>query len=316
MCADAVTPLLLPAVSDRSHAPHVSICVLTYQRPAMLARCLGALSLQVVEGFTCSILVVDNDADESAKLVVQEWVGQSKVRIDYAVEPVQSISLARNRAVRCSDGDYIAFIDDDEVAEPEWVATLLTNCRSLGVHGVLGPVLAQFEGSPPPWLIESGLCRRADFPTGTLLTSSRYMRTGNFLFSRDLVTGAHLPFNPKFGLSGGEDADFFERMLHLGRKFAWVNEARVHEWVPAERQTLGYHLRRGVIRGVMEADKHALLSAGTAKSLAAIAVYVAAMPFLVIFRFPLFARCAVSCCDHAAKLLAQCGIRLARKRTF
>ena len=149
MCADATTPLLLPAATEQTHALHVSICVLTYKRPTMLARCLGALSNQVVEGFTCSILVVDNDADESAKLVVQEWVCRSKVRIDYAVEPVQSISLARNRAVRCSDGDYIAFIDDDEVAELEWVATLLTNCRSLGVDGVLGPVLAQLRDRLP-----------------------------------------------------------------------------------------------------------------------------------------------------------------------
>jgi hypothetical protein len=142
------------------------------------------------------------------------------------------------------------------------------------------------------------------------------MRTGNVIFARDLVRDLELPFDPRLGLSGGEDADFFDRMLSAGRSFVWCEEARVHERVPEERQRLRYHLRRALIRGVTEADKKELASLDTLKSVIAVAVYAVALPFLFVLSYRLFARYLVSCTDHAAKLLAHFGIRLARERTF
>lgn len=296
--------------------PRIAVCVPTYRRPQMLEACLGALVVQERAGFDYSIVVVDNDAAQSAREVVERCGGRTSVAIAYAVEATQNISLARNRAVAASRCDYIAFIDDDECADADWLKCLYSTCRELGVDGVLGPVLPRFEGTPPGWLVESGLCLRTSFPTGTPLTSSRYMRTGNVLFARAIVGNVETPFDPQLGRSGGEDADFFDRMLAAGRSFAWCNEARVHEWIPADRQTLRYHLRRAVMRGVTEADKRDLLSLGTAKSIVAIVAYAIALPFLLVVRFPLFAKYLVRCCDHAAKLLAQCGVKLARERSF
>jgi len=294
----------------------IDVCVLTYKRPSMLDGCLASLSAQQRGDFDYSIVVIDNDAGRSAQETVAKWACPSPLRIEYEVEPEQNISRARNRAVAASDGDYIAFIDDDESAEAEWLLHLYATCQRFGVDGVLGPVLPKFDGTPPAWLVESGLCMRRSFPTGTPLLSSTYMRTGNVLFSRELVRKLDAPFDPRLGRSGGEDADFFERMLGAKRTFVWCNEARVHEHVPAERQTLRYHLRRAVMRGVTEADRQDLISVGTVKSVLAAAVYAAAIPVLFIVRYPLFARCLVSCCDHVAKLLAQCGIRLGRVRSF
>ena len=298
------------------HLPHIEVCVLTYRRPDMLASCLAALIRQQQKGFTYSILVVDNDAEHSAEDVVGRSARQSPVRIAYAVEPQQNISRARNKAVESASGDWIAFIDDDESAEPDWLLRLHATGREYLADGVLGPVLPRFEGTPPEWLPKSGLCLRSSFPTGAPLANSKYMRTGNVLFDRRIVEGLEAPFDPRLGRSGGEDADFFDRMLQSNRTFVWCNEARVHEWVPADRQTLGYHLRRAVIRGVTEAEKRDLMSFGTIKSVAAIAVYAIALPVLLVVRYDLFARYLVRCCDHAAKLLAHCGIKLARERTF
>ncbi len=299
-----------------SDVPRIAVCVPTYMRPQMLESCLDALIVQEREGFDYSVVVVDNDTAQSARRIVDQCRSRTSVAIDYAVEAVQNISLARNRAVATSRGDYIAFIDDDECAEPDWLSRLYVTCRDLGVDGVLGPVLPRFEGTPPKWLVESGLCVRTSFPTGTPLTSSRYMRTGNVLLARAIVSDLKVPFDPQLGRSGGEDADFFDRMLAVGRSFAWCNEARVHEWIPVDRQTLRYHLSRAVMRGVTEAEKRDLVSLGTAKSLVAIAAYAIALPFLLVVRFPLFAKYLVRCCDHVAKLLAQCGVKLARERSF
>jgi glycosyltransferase involved in cell wall biosynthesis len=290
--------------------------VLSYKRPALLAACLDALGAQKVDGFGFSIVVVDNDVEQSARGVAKEWAAANPIRIDYEVEPEKNISRARNKAVAKADGRYIAFIDDDESAERDWLWHLYHACVEYRVDGVLGPVLPSFEGSPPAWFMKSGLSMRASFPTGTRLLDSRYMRTGNVIFARDLVRDLELPFDPRLGLSGGEDADFFDRMLSAGRSFVWCEEARVHERVPEERQKLRYHLRRALIRGVTEADRRDLASLDTLKSVIAVAAYALALPFLFILSYRLFARYLVSCADHVAKLLAHFGIRLARERTF
>jgi succinoglycan biosynthesis protein ExoM len=296
--------------------PHISVCVLSYKRPELLGVCLDALGAQRAAGFSYSIVVVDNDAEQSARGVVETWASANPIEIVYEVEPEKNISRARNKAVATASGSYIAFIDDDESAEPDWLWHLHHACVEFQADGVLGPVLPQFEGSPPAWFVKSGLSMRSSFATGTRLLSSTYMRTGNVIFGRDLVRDLDVPFDPRLGLSGGEDADFFDRMLAAGRSFVWCEEARVHERVPEERQTLRYHLRRALIRGVTEADKQDLASLGTLKSMAAVVVYALALPFLFILSYRLFARYLVSCADHLAKLLAHFGIRLARERTF
>lgn len=297
--------------------PHISVCVPTYKRPGMLAQCLDGLERQERRGFTYSIVVVDNDVQQSARSVVEDWARRSTIEVLYACEPEQNISRARNRAVANASGEYIAFIDDDEVPDPAWLVNLHAACSTfLLVDGVLGPVLPQFLGTPPAWLVKSGLCLRTSFPTGTPATDPKHMRTGNVLLRKALIEGLQTPFDPRLGRTGGEDSDFFERMVKAGRSFVWCDEARVYEDVPVERQTLRYHVKRAFVRGAVQSDKQAFLSYGTFKSAAAVVLYCAVLPVLLATRYHLFAKYLVSCSDHLAKLLGYIGIRPGRERTF
>ena len=299
-----------------SRSPHISICVPTYKRPAMLVKCLDALKMQQAEGFTYSIVVVDNDPGHSASELVLERSDCVSGSVTYVREEEPNISRARNKAVATATGEYVAFVDDDEVAEPTWLLNLYDTCRKWSADGVLGPVIPLYEGRPPEWLVRSGLCDRSRFTTGTRLDSPRYLRTGNILLRRSLFEGLKTPFDPDFGRTGGEDVDFLNRMVRAGRLLVWCDEARVHETVPVARQQLGYHLRRAVIRGVAEAEQQAFLSYGTIKSVAAVLLYAIALPFLLVTRYHLFVRYLVKWCDHLAKVLAHFGVRLSHERTF
>jgi succinoglycan biosynthesis protein ExoM len=294
----------------------VTVCIPTYRRPALLRRCLLEAGRQETDGFAYNIVVVDNDRDESARTVVEGLRLRLSVEIAYHVEPVQSISLTRNRAVAASDGELIAFMDDDEFPGPTWLVELVGAYQRYGADGVLGPVVPFYSVKPPRWLQKSGLCDRATFPTGTLLRNSRYLRTGNVLLARRLFDPGEQPFAPSFGLTGGEDVDFFERMLRRGRSFVWCQEAPVHEEVPGERQRRMYFVRRALLRGVVRAGSEPFFSLRTAKSLAGVILYSFSLPFLMLAGEHLFMRYLVKDCDLAAKLLAHCGIRLARKRSF
>ncbi len=300
----------------KSEIPHISVCIPTYMRPNMLGRCLEALLNQESGRFTFSIVVVDNNVDQSARPIVRKFQNRTSIGLHYEVEPAQNISLARNRAMSNCQGDLIAFIDDDEFPEPNWLKELFNAYINFLVDGVLGPVIPFYEGTPPRWLVKSGLCVRTSFQTGTTLNDSKYMRTGNVLFGRHILMSNEEPFDPKLGRTGGEDADFFSRMLQKGRSFVWCKDARVYEEVPEERQKRGYYIRRAFIRGVTSADEQPFMGVGTIKSIAAVALYTISLPFLLAVGHHLFMKYFVKDCNHVAKLLAHLGIRLARERTF
>ena len=104
---------------------HICVCVCTYQRPELLRRSLSKLEVQETEGlFDYSIVIVDNDRAASARQIVESLARQSQISISYYLEPEQNIALARNRAVDNAQGDFIAFIDDDEFPPNDWLLKL------------------------------------------------------------------------------------------------------------------------------------------------------------------------------------------------
>ncbi len=276
----------------------------------------GMLSQRTEAAFTYEVVVVDNDCHRSAEGTVKQFQSDNDINVFYDCESEQSISLARNRAIKNATGNFIAFMDDDEYPEANWLLMLYQAYYRFQVDGVLGPVIPFFKKPPPEWLLKSKLCVRSSFPTGTMLENSKYMRTGNVFFRREIIEDIEIPFDPRFGRTGGEDVDFFDRMLRAGYSFVWCDEAQVKEEVPTERQKLGYYVRRAFLRGSTAANREAFFSYGTAKSLTALFVYTISLPFLALFRYDLFVKYLIKDCDHLAKLLAQCGIKLVRERTF
>ena len=292
--------------------PHVSICVCTFQRPKMVGRLLDALDRQQTEAlFEYSVTIVDNDAAQSAKEVVLEFQSASSLHVTYCVEPEQNIALARNRALANASGDFIAFIDDDELPVSNWLLKLVQTCQAHRVDGVLGPVLPQFEGSPPEWVKKGGFCDRPVHTTGFRIDWTEG-RTGNLLLKREILDGIAPIFRPEFG-SGGEDRNFFRRMIDDGRVFIWCNEAVAYESVPPSRWKRSFMIRRALLRGKMALNHHR--GAGDlAKSVLAVVGYTLALPVLFVVGHHLFMKYLIKICDHAGKLLAFIGMDPIREK--
>ena len=280
----------------------------------MLDSCIRALQNQKVLDFTYSIVIVDNDILETARDIVNNWQHQSSIKLSYDVEPVANISSARNRAVQNATGDLIVFIDDDEFPDPNWLLELVNAYFQFQVDGVLGPVIPLYEGTPPKWLVKSGLCNRKSFPTGTILQNVKDMRTGNVLFDKNIFKSDRVPFDLEFGRTGGEDSEFFTRKLQEKRSFVWCNEACVYEIVPIERQNLKFFVRRALVLGTTAASQEGFLSIGTIKSIVAMILYTFSLPVLLLIGYHLFINVFIKDCNHIAKILAHLGLKLAHER--
>jgi len=288
---------------------HICVCICTYKRAVLLRRLLNELSRQETAGlFTFSVVIADNDELRSAEPVVVAARRELGLAIRYCVEPRQNIALARNKVVANADGDFLAFIDDDEFPANNWLLKLFNACREYNVDGVLGPVIRHFDQTPPRWLERSQFYVRRVNPTG-MRVEWLEARTGNVLIRRELVAGDPGPFRPEF--RAGEDQDFFRRKIAEGRRFIWCAEAEAFETVPPARWRRKYLLRKALLRGAT-AGLHTD-AAGVAKSLVAIPAYIVALPFALPAGQHHFMALLVKICDHLGKLLILIGINPVRE---
>jgi succinoglycan biosynthesis protein ExoM len=294
--------------------PHISVCICTYNRSKMLEGLLHELAKQETNGlFDYSITIVDNDSSESAREVVTLARATTGLPVRYEVEPEQNIALARNKAVRSADGDFIAFIDDDELPVSDWLLQLYQACQD--VDGVLGPVKPRFCQTPPAWAVRAGIFDRpnsGDYPAGTKLHWSQ-TGMGNVLLKRTALSSLQTPFLREFG-SGGEDIDFFRRAMENGKVFIWCPNAIAYEIVPVERTGVSFQLRRALLRGKASLASPAGRPLGVLKSLSAFVLYALCLPVSLILGRHVFLKNLIKSCDHLGKILAACGIDIVREK--
>jgi succinoglycan biosynthesis protein ExoM len=285
--------------------PHITVCICTYKRPHILEATLKGIDRQeTAQQFTYSVVVADNDRARSAEVVVRAFQAGAIVPVVYCVEPRQNIALARNKALEHADGDFVAFIDDDEFPITRWLLTLFEACGDR-FSGVLGPVKPRFEETPPAWVVQGKFYDRPSYPTGCTI-DWRKGRTGNVLLRRRVFEGEAQPFRPQF--LTGEDQDFFRRMIDKGHIFTWCSEAVAYEVVPPQRWRRRFMLRRALLRGKISPAHPTFGAVDVGKSLVAVPVYAIALPVALVLGQGTFMRLAVRLFDHLGKLLALAGL--------
>jgi glycosyltransferase involved in cell wall biosynthesis len=229
---------------------------------------------------------------------------ESPVPVKYCVEPEQNIALTRNKAVENAEGEFVAFIDDDEFPIKNWLLTLYKSCAEFGVDGVLGPVKPHFDEGSPKWVVKGKFYERATYPTGYVIDWQKG-RTGNVLLKRSLFAAEVQPFRPEF--RAGEDQDFFRRMIDKGHVFIWCDEAVAYEVVPPSRWKRSFMLRRALLRGTIEPKTPTFGLVSITKSVIAVPTYAVILPFALILGQHRFMAVLVRLCDHLGKLLAAVG---------
>jgi succinoglycan biosynthesis protein ExoM len=154
-----------------------------------------------------------------------------------------------------ASGEWLAFIDDDERAPAAWLERLAEAALAHAADGVLGPVVPVVPATAPAWI------RRGDFyswvrmRSGTVVPANR-LRFGNVLLRASVLAHQRAPFDPDYGLTGGEDGDLLARLASAGARIVWCDEALVTEPVETSRMSLRWLLRRA-LRGGQDFARHA-----------------------------------------------------------
>ena len=234
---------------------NISVCIATHRRPERLRALLDDLAQQ--QRLPQEVVVVDNDAAGSARSVVESaQAADAPFPIHYDIQAQKNLALTRNRTVALAQGDWLAFIDDDERAPPEWLDRLTDAAARFEVEGVLGPVEPVLPAAAPAWLHRGRFYHWVRMNTGTIVPINQ-LRFGNVLLSAALLRTQTPVFDPAYGLTGGEDGDLLARLVQKGAHIIWCDDAVVTEPVEPSRLSLRWLLLRS-LRGGQDFARHVL----------------------------------------------------------
>jgi succinoglycan biosynthesis protein ExoM len=222
---------------------HTGILITTFRRPKGLMRCLKSIVDQRGQYGSFEIHIIDNDCDPVVEGMVIEFKQETRSQLYYHKEPKRGVASARNGALAVvSDTmDYVAFIDDDEIASPFWLESMLTTAEQFSASIVQGPVEPQFEDPVPGWFRNSRITALGPFREGEEL---RFGFSGNVLLSRSLIQESGLRFDLRFDKSGGEDQHYFMSLMKNGHRIIASRDAIVFETIPRSRMLFKEYVKR------------------------------------------------------------------------
>ncbi|MGA2409397.1 MAG: glycosyltransferase [Candidatus Binataceae bacterium] len=239
----------------------ITVAVPTRNRAELLAQTLASITaMHIPDEIELECVIVDNNSTDETNDVVERFARHAPIAVRYVMETRAGSSYARNRAVATSDCDYIFFIDDDAVAEPNWAIELLTAIEHRKLDAACGIVLPKWAGQPPHWLGPRLYSRLAVHDESALsglpqreLDSVNYYYSANTGFLREtfeLFGG----FREDLGVVGdnpmsGEDTELFARIIARGGVMGFVPSARVHHMIGPERMTRRYLRRKSFAFG-------------------------------------------------------------------
>lgn len=226
----------------------IVLAVLTRDRPQMLQSCLDAVAAMAPPPeCETTLVVIDNgsapDALARNRAAVGARVGVFAARL--ISEPTPGIPAARNRALdaaEAADADALAFLDDDQTAQPDWLCVLTRVWSETGADAVKSGVDWRFD---PPGRHRDQFPSDFDDPSAALRESGlRSLATNGVLIGRRLWRDMGLRFDERFAHCGGEDTLFFTKAAARGANLVLTRETRATERCPAAKQRSGWLLRR------------------------------------------------------------------------
>ncbi|ROL61755.1 glycosyltransferase family 2 protein [Bacteroidetes/Chlorobi group bacterium ChocPot_Mid] len=98
----------------------ISVVVCTYNRCDVLALCLDSLANQTLDKNLYEVIIVNNNSNDNTEEIIKKYIAKNN-NFRAFIELEQGSSHAKNRGAKESNGEYLAFIDDDGKAFPDWI---------------------------------------------------------------------------------------------------------------------------------------------------------------------------------------------------
>lgn len=229
----------------------VSVVVCTFNRAAFLRKCLASL-LHQENPPPFEIIVVDNNSTDETVNIVEAARQETTIPFQYIFLQEMGLSRARNAGIHAARGALVAFLDDDAIADAQWVQEIEKGFQLFPqAVGAGGAVAGDYEIPKPAWLPADLLFAVSVSAMGNesrLMEAHEAALGCNMAFRRETFCkrGDFLTNLGRTGLSllAGEEVEFCFRLYKQGDSILYNPHMRIKHWVPKERLTKTYIRQR------------------------------------------------------------------------
>ncbi len=239
----------------------ISVVICTYNRAAYIYEAMDSLYQQTLPRESYEVIIVNNNSSDNTELVCHSFIGShNDAQFYYFNEPQQGASFARNTGAHHAQSPLLCFMDDDAVAEKDYLERIVRFFEEYKDAGGLGGrIIPRYIPSEPVWMSHyvSSLVGHFHYSEEvSAFKPGKYPLESNMIIRKqdfDAINGFNSALPGVVGTLriGGEGKDFFFRLQALGRKIYYDPAIRVHHVVETNKLTREYMYRvaSGIGRG-------------------------------------------------------------------
>lgn len=234
--------------------PGLTVVIPTCERNGLLRRTLESVAKCNFPTAYRRLLVIENGKQSGAEQVTREFTGAFGAEYHFCSQGNKSASL--NHCLELVNDDWLVFLDDDIRADSRLLEAYYRAFRESGRRTFFaGPMSVDYECKPPDWLLPflPRSARGWEWREGRPIDEAVAMGC-NWAASAEVLRELG-GFDTRLGPGGttggaGQEAEMQKRFLKCGMSGRFVSDARVWHYVPADRCSVGWTLRRGYRNGI------------------------------------------------------------------
>jgi len=231
----------------------ISAVVCTYNRSKLLTKCLKSLAGQSAEKSSYEVLIIDNNSTDDTNATVTEFV-KKYPNFSIHIEKKQGIAHARNLGWQKVKGSYIGYIDDDVIADRDWIKTAYGIIKNHNPDIFGGPTYPYYLKPKPAWF-------KDEYETKLISDHDRYLNKNEFIATLNFFIRKSLleklgGFNTQLGMVGNkisyhEDTDLIVRAWDKNPKLKvyYSLPLKVDHIIRANKMTISFILKSNFSSG-------------------------------------------------------------------
>lgn len=244
-----------------SDALQISVVICTYNRGGFIKEAMDSLYEQSLSRENFEVIIVNNNSTDNTQQVCEDFIRLHRdTQFYYFNEPSQGSSFARNTGALHARAPLLCFMDDDAVADNDYLEKIV---RFFEVHpdagGLGGRIIPRYIPAEPAWMSHyvSSLVGQFHYSEDVCLFSAgKYPLESNMIVRKkdfDTINGFNTALPGVKGTLriGGEGKDFFFRLKAIGRQIYYDPSIRVQHVVETDKLNNEYMYRvaSGIGRG-------------------------------------------------------------------
>lgn len=231
---------------------NLDILMCGYNEAPHIPRALESLRAQTVAPRSFRVIFVDNASKDETRQVVEEH--SHGLELEYVYEARPGLNIARNTGYSRARASYVAHIDADAKADPQWVETILEVIRREQPDLCGGPYFPYYMTEKPAWFLDDyNASQKGD--EARYLQEHEFLNGTNMIWRRSVVErlggfNAHVGLTER-GLARGDETSL---ILHArkelpGFKAFYHPRIIVYHLTRPETFSLWYWMRRSFAQG-------------------------------------------------------------------